>query len=294
MKINKFLGLTLLALLATGCAKENPGNNGLIRIFAEKMTNGNSKVHIDGNEYDNAEWKADETINLNGNSYDIVERDGNFYLDISSIEAPTAIHAIYPATTTDGGNEIYVTNYNNSVCLIDIKSLAVNFVEDGYDVIFPMAAVAEQNTDKLNFYHLTGGLNLTISNNSGADKTVTRLVVSATKSNGDPAIYKDLSPSWATSQLPGLPGGSIGGGVDQNAQFISSMTLNMKTNGLDGVTIANTNLQFCIPMLAQGVKNISITGYNGDTEVFSVSAEPESAVDVEANHMYTIPTMTIN
>jgi hypothetical protein len=300
----------LAAVLATGCAKdsvapESAATGHRISIFAGTMGANGSKILMDPSNVDSACWVANEQIDLNGTPYPIGGNITNgFYLDLGNNDVSGTLYAIYPATVKDNlGNDIAVTNNGTNGCAIDIHSLAVNIHSDGkHDVIFPMAATAAANSTSLHFDHLTGGLKLTLKNNSTtAAKVVDRLVVTATQDGGSPAIYKDIKPTWAGSQLPGIPGGEVGEITgDQGAQFISSMTLKMNSQDNGGnvtlsVTIpANGSISFCIPMLANELKNLTITGYNGDTQVFQKTKELPSAISIPRNQMYNIPTININ
>lgn len=310
MNKNRFFALIVLATLAVGCSKDNevefPSlDRHHINLFAESITSG-SKVHIptDNGAIDpsNASWVTGESINLNGEIYSISQNSDGFYVTVDNPPAGT-LYSIYPATMKDAmGNDITVSYNSTTGCAIDIHSLAIDFhasgnVLDGtHDVVFPMAATAATG-NTLYFQHLTGGLKLTLTNSTA--HSVDRIVVEATQSNDSPAIYKDLKPSWATSLLPGLPEGEIGGiNGDQSVQFISTMTFTMNTNGQAGVTIPTTGLTFCIPMLAKNMRYIQITGYSGSTQVFQTSkkdiTENETGINIERNTMYTIPAISIS
>jgi hypothetical protein len=293
-----------LALLAAGCAKENDAVEAShrISIFAGTMGANGAKILMDPSNVNKACWVANEEIDLNGTPYTIGgDTTHGFYLDLGSTTVSGTLYAIYPATLKDAlGNDIVVTNGAGGGCAIDIHSLAVNIHSDGkHDVIFPMAATAAENSTSLQFDHLTGGLKLTLSNTT--EHTVTRLVVTATRADGSAAIYKDIKPTWAGSQLPGIPGGEVGEITgDQGAQFISDMTLMMNSQNSLGivthsVTIpASGSISFCIPMLTNELKNLTITGYNGDTQVFQKTKELPSAISIPRNQMYNIPTININ
>lgn len=307
MKTNRLIAVTLLAaVLATGCAKdsvapESATTGHRISIFAGGMGSNGSKILMDPANPNNGCWVADEEIDLGGTPYRIGgDATAGFYLDLGSNNVAGRLYAIYPATVKDTlGNDIVVTNgAGGGVCAIDIRSLAVNIHSDGkHDVVFPMAADTTENSTALRFDHLTGGLKLTLSNSTA--HTVTRLVVTAKKADGSPAIYRDIAPSWAGSLLPALPI-EHGQDGDQSAQFISDMTLMMNSQAGGGtithsVTIsAGSSISFCIPMLAQELKVLTITGYNGNTQVFQKSRTLDAAISVNANQMYNIPTIEIN
>lgn len=301
MKTKRLTVLALLAVLFVGCSKEDDSvSDGRIKLFAEEMTHAgsNSKLLVNPGDL-SSQWLNGESINVNGNAYTIVKEEDEYYLGGSTATLSAPLYAIYPATTKDTlGNDIVVTNNRTAGCAIDIHSLAVNFSGGGkHEVIFPMAAQYTPDSSGLMFRHLTGGLKLTISNNKASAVIVDSLVVTATRNDNNPAIYKDLKPTWANAQLPGIPGGEVGettGNV--SALFISDMTLKMNTNGSAGVTIPeNKSIIFCIPMLAKDLKNLTIKGYNNGVEVFTTPTKTlTSATDVVRNKMYTIPTININ
>lgn len=296
MKTKRFIALTALAVLAVSCGKDTV-DDGRLHLFAEQMTQSSAaKVLFDPAHIDDAEWVAGEQIDINGSAYAIAgSAAAGYSVDGSAITGST-LYAIYPATVKDAlGNDIVVTNGGNGGCAIDIRCLAVNVKAGGkHDVYFPMAARYTADSSGLMFRHLTGGLKLTLS--SSTAHTVTRLVVTATQEGGSPAIYKDLKPSWASTQLPGVPGGEVGEeNGDVNAQFISDMTFKMYTNGSAGVNIpASGSVTFCIPMLAKSLKSLTVTGYNGDTQVFQKTKTLANATNIERNKMYNIPAININ
>lgn len=302
MKTNKVIAFILLAVLFAGCSKDNdsaaPFNAGRIKLFAEQMTNAgnNSKLLMDPIGL-TSQWLIGEQININGSAYSIVQEGSNYYLGGSTATLEAPLYAIYPATIKDAlGNDIVVTNGSDGACAIDIHSLAVNFTGDGnHEVIFPMAALYTTDSSGLMFRHLTGGLKFTLSNT--AAHAVDRLVITATQDGGSPAIYKDLKPAWAGNQLPGIPGGEVGEETgDQGAQFISTMTLRMNSNGTAGVTIpANGSITFCVPMLALQLKTLTITGYDADDNVvIPTRSKTITPTNIERNKMYTIPVIEIN
>ena len=163
-----------------------------------------------------------------------------------------------------------------------------------------MAASATSGSTELRFDHLTGGLKLKLTNTTST--TVTRIVVTATQNDGSPAIYKDVKPSWASAQLPGLPSGEVGeNDGDVSALFISDMTLIMNSQDGEGIITSGVTvptgangITFCIPMLAKELKTLTITGYNGDTQIFQKSKTLDAATNIIQNNMYNIPTIPIN
>ena len=292
MKTNKIISVAALAaLLATGCSNDNDGR---IRLFAERMAQGgNAKVLFDASHIDAAEWVAGESIDINGNACVIGGTANDGYSVDGTAITGSALYAIYPATVNDAlGNYIIVTNGgHDGICGVDIRSLAVNMHNDGrHDVYFPMAAAAAADATEMTFQHLTGGLKLTLRNASESDMDVFGLEVSATKADGSPAIYRNIAPSWAGSLLPTIPI-EHGQNEDQSSQFYSNIMLQMNTDGTLGVTIpAGQSITFCIPMLAQQLKNITVTGY-GLSPLFYKTKSLDTPKDIERNKMYTIPVI---
>lgn len=292
MKTHKIISVAALAaLLATACSNDNDGR---IRLFAERMTQGgNAKVLFDAAHLDAAEWVAGESIDINGNAYTIGGTANDGYSVDGTAITGSALYAIYPATVNDAlGNKIYVTNGgHDGICGVDIRSLAVNMHSDGrHDVYFPMAAAAAADATEMTFQHLTGGLKLTLRNTSATDAVISGLVVSATKADGSPAIYRNIAPSWAGSLLPIIPT-EHGEDEDQGIQFYSDIQLRMNTDGTPGVTIpAGQSITFCIPMLAQQLKNITVTGY-GVNSLIQKTKTLDTPKDIERNKMYTIPVI---
>ena len=302
MKTNKIILIAAAAaLLAAACSKDN-AVAGYIKIFAERMDGGNSKVLMDPANPSGASWVADEQIDLNGTKCTIKgnNTDG-FYLD-GVAPLSSTMYAVYPATVNAGGNHIAVSNNGATACGVNIHSLSVEFVDDNTQkVVFPMAAKAAANSRGLSFRHLTGGIRLTLKNTrTDADLDVARLVVTATTASGEPAIYKDLHPTmdgWNPSLLPGLPTGEVGeiNGA-QDVRFISDMTLYLKDGSHDYKTIARNNgtITFCMPLLAREVKCLTIKGYSSTgTELFSKTKTLGTATAIERNHMYNIPVIEI-
>lgn len=300
------LSFLMLPLFLVGCSEKDPvtpdpgPTSTRIDIFANHM--GGSKVLVDPADLDATSWVPSEQINLNGGAYTIASDANGFYLDLGASAPEGDLYAIYPATVKDGnGNDIAVTNNGTAGCAIDIHSLAVTLHNDGkHDVYFPMAAYAASGSTALYFDHLTGGLKLKLTNTTST--TVTRIVVTATQNDGSPAIYKDVKPSWASAQLPGLPGGEVGeNDGDVSALFISDMTLIMNSQDGEGIITSGVTvptgangITFCIPMLAKELKTLTITGYNGDTQIFQKNKTLDAATNIIQNNMYNIPTIPIN
>ena len=284
-----------LALLASGCTKEKADR---ISIFANNM-NGNSKVWVNPASPNGATWVAGETINLNGSEYTITANaGGSFSLNVEPLAE--TMYAVYPATMTEDGNDIAVTNSNASGATITLKSLAVNFLSTGgHTVIFPMAEKAAANSGSLYFDHLTAGLRLTLANSSASGIAVDhiKLVVQGTEAAS--SVTRDgvsYTVQWAV-QGPTTPSGNIGGiSGDQEVKFSSEMNLQMQNSGAAGVTVpASGSIQFCVPATVATVKHLSVTGYDANgNQLFTKNKSLASNATLEVNHIYDIPSFNIN
>lgn len=165
MKTTKNIIIPLFALLlATACGKEGEG----IRLFAEPMTaeGGISKLLFDPADIDDAEWTAGETIDINSHPYSITGNSSDGYRVNASDDLGATLYAIYPGSSF-GGNDVEVTNRNGSVSEVVLKSLVLNFHDSKHDVVFPMATPGvASDASEMTFAHLTGGLKLTLINNT--------------------------------------------------------------------------------------------------------------------------------
>jgi hypothetical protein len=301
MKINKIILISAVAaMLAAGCGKEAAGD-GFLKLFAERMDGGNSKVLVDPNDVSGASWVADEQIDLNGVKCTIKGDGDAFYLD-GVTPLNSTMYAVYPAAINADGNHIAVSNNGATACGVNIHSLSVEFVDDNTQkVVFPMAAKAAANSRGLKFRHLTGGIRLTLKNTKAdADLNVARLVVTATTASHEPAIYKDLCPTedgWTPSLLPAIPSGEVGSiNGDQDVRFISDMTLFLKdgSNNYKTITRDNGTITFCMPLLAREVKYLTVTGYSSTgTELFSKEKTLETPTAIQRNVMYDIPIIEL-
>ena len=288
MKTNKFLAVMLLAVLAVGCTKDASH----IRIISENM-DGGSKIWVDPtNVSANATWIDGETIDINGVKYTIDKRNNNFYLD----EVPTGAtrYAVYPATTTANGNNVEVTNNGSSGATITLNRLAVNFHDGGHDIIFPMAAVADESAETMLFNHLTAGFKLTLSASSATTVSSVKVIVF-----GDAAVgaitLNDVTytVNWADDGLT-TPVGEVGGITgDYDARYASVMYFDMNTSGAAGVEVNSTGKTFCIPVTVTNVKRISVVGYGNTGQTLFEKTQTLNNISVLRNTMYTIPTIVI-
>ena len=284
--------------MVAGCGKDNSGR---ISLLAEDMVRGGgAKVFVDPATPSGASWNSGETIDLNGGAYTITKNGSSYYLDLAPLA--TTMYALYPATLATGGNDIVVSNGGNDYCAVAINMLAVNFHDGGHDVVFPIAAKADAESGALKFKHLTGGLRLTLRNSTASAITVDTVRIGATNGAGA-AIYKNLKPNstdwpgWNPQSLPAVPGDEVGGNNgDVSAKFVGSMTLVMKSGGNPHVSIAaGQSITFCVPILSDSIRTISVTGYNGSvTPLFNASKTLTTALPVMRNKMYSIPEIVID
>ena len=289
MKTTKIITIALLlTTLALGCEREGR----YVRIFAESM--GGSKVFVNPADVNGATWNTGEAVNLNGVPYAIASGANGFYLDGVAPLTET-MYAVYPATTTTGGNNIVVNNANGSGATITLNSLAVNFHDGGHDIIFPMAATATGGSNQLMFRHLTGGLMLTLQ----AQTPVTVATVKVT-TYGTAAIAPvtidgvSYTVRWAV-ESPTLTTGVVGGiDGDRDVKYASEMLLNMLTGGSQGVSVTASGITFCVPVTISDVRRITVIGYASDgTELFSKTKPITPVGTIHRNTLYTVPTMII-
>ena len=316
MKTYRLTALALLAALFAGCAKDDDSgsaNDGRIHIFAEQMTpERGSKVLFFPDDLNAAQWVENETVNLNGYSCTIVsDGGGSFTLDLDGNDVAILgnprkpLYALYPATMTSGGNDITVSNNLEEGCAVVLNKMTLTFRDGGHDAVFPMAARAAADGSTLLFKHLTGGIMVTLTNNTGADKTLDTLKIGALDASGKATIYRNLHPNglsweggleWTSGALPDLPNGGVGEiEGDQGTVYVGDVTLVLKTPTTSYVTLADgESLTLCVPMLAASVKTLTVTGKYGNTVVIPThSKELTTAKAIERNKMYTIPEINI-
>lgn len=289
MKTTKIISIALLlTTLAVGCEREGR----YVRIFAESM--GGSKVFVNPTDVNGATWNTGEAVNLNGVPYTIASGANGFYLDGVAPLTET-MYAVYPATTTTGGNNIVVNNANGSGTTITLNSLAVNFHDGGHDIIFPMAATATGGSTQLMFRHLTGGLMLTLQAQTPVTVATVKVTTYGTAAIA-PVTIDGVSHTvrWAV-ESPTLPSGEVGGiDGDRDVKYASEMLLNMQSGGSQGVSVTASGITFCVPVTISDVRRITVIGYASDgTELFS-KTKPITPVDtIHRNTLYTVPTMII-
>lgn len=294
MKINKIIAFLFLAVLATGCSKDE---NTRIRIFAEQMTaaGGGSKVLMDPAHINAAEWVAGEKINLNGTPYTIGGNTTDGYsLDLGSGDAPSTFYALYPASIVNGGNDIEVTNNGASASTVLIHSLAVNFRDGKHDVYFPMKAQAASDATSMTFQHLTAGLKLTLTNGGGSAVTLSSVkVVLVSADNVVPMVHNGVSTSWANFGMS-LPTGIVGVLTDDiDVRKTSELNVRLKNNGTDNVTIAaGGSLTFCIPVTVTSLTQIAVAGYDASGAQRFVKGKALGNTAIDRNKMYYIPAIS--
>lgn len=294
MKAIKLLSLLFLTVMVIGCTKETTDS---ISIFAGNMNNGGAKVWVDPADVNNATWVAGESVNLNGTSYNITYNgNGSYSLDVKPLDE--MMYAVYPATTTTGGNDITVEN-NSSSATITMKQLAVDFCDGGHRIIFPMGEKAAAKSSNLHFDHLTGGLRLTLANSSNTAIAIDHIKVVVQGTSAAPAVVIDgvsYTVGWEV-QGPTMPSGDVGSiRGDQEVPYSSEMNFQMQTSGNACVTVpANDNISFCVPVTMRNVKKLSITGYDASgVQLFTKVKNLDSPLSIAVNYMYNIPSFNIN
>ena len=300
MKTTRFIAILFLAVLASGCTKDNGGR---INIFAEHMTaESNSKVLFDPTDLDAAEWTASETININNHIYSISgTRNNGFSVNTSSDNLGSTLYAIYPGSSF-GGNDVTVTNTaNGSGSTVVINSLVLNYHGTKHDVVFPMATGGvSSSTHRMTFAHLTGGLKLTLTdNNPDEDYTLgsVKIVTYSDDASATPiAARNGVTARWAV-QGPSVPGGmpgSIEG--DVSVLYSSEMHFTLKDDGAWGKDIpTGGSISLCVPVTVSSIKSLEVTGYSTTGEQLFVRTKSfGTAKSIDANKMYSIPTIEIN
>lgn len=294
MKKTKILTIALLLATLAGCGKDNDGR---IRVFADKMSNGNSKVLIDPNNISSgAQWVAGEDwILLNNDPYEVQENVDGYYIqtnDESIISGP--IVAFYPCTEF-GGNDNDIDIVDNTILL---NRLVVEFTFDGHKIAFPMVATAQASAEELHFRHLTGGFRINLHNEGDDVNLASVKIVAKSNTYAAPLSYDDndvtyetYTAKWAV-QGPSVPTGSIGDNGDEvDVNYTSEMNFDFKSSYNDYVTV-NGDLSFCIPVTISSVDKLVVTGYDDEGNVlFNKVKDLPNPVPVARNHMYDTPVI---
>ncbi len=291
MKTTKIITLAvLLTLLAAGCNKDNDGR---IRLVVNPMSSG-AKIQMSSSDISASAWVENENINLNGTAYTITKDQqdpSKFYLN--NVDATGALLAVYPASAP-AGNDI-VVDYDNGT--VTLNRLTVNFTGGGYRVVFPMAASENANATALHFGHLSGGMKITLTNNSGDPITLggVKIVTRTDNAAGSIVEYNGFTAVWAV-QGPSLPSDTVGQITgDVVCKYSSEMHFDLQTNGTAGVTIQNgSSLSFCVPVTVNSVRYLTVTGYGTDgSQRFAKTKDLGTAKVIERNKMYTIPEIEL-
>ena len=305
MKTKIIMMSALLALLATGCNKEdnNGSFDGNIKIFSENMTAAsNAKLQINPAAPVNGEqWLAGETIKVNSTVCDISGNNTDGYsVTANDVElVNNAFYAIYPGSSWSGSNNV-VTIDNSTVTAptITLTKLSLDFNNDGtHKVAFPMGAKADGNTTSMLFKHLTAGFQLTLENTTSDAVTVKTLkVIVYGDGNANPVELDDVTYTvkWA-NQGPAVPTGQTGTLTDRNVAYASEMNFDLRNGTTLGMTIAaGGDLQLCIPVTLATVKRITVIGYNGSDVVFSKTSPLSTPPTLVRNKIYPVKAIEIN
>lgn len=290
----------LLGVLATACSKD--GNNRLT-LLAEGFTNGNSKVLINDPNHpdDGATWITGEKIKLNGTVYYIGQDDKNEYRLKNSLEDADYVEplneqmtALYPGDSFSGND---VTVGDDEIVL---NRLVVKMNSDGkQEMAFPMVAKADAGEDDLFFYHLSGGIQVTLHANTAVDIASLKIVAQNTEAvdNLDNLDTLGVTARWAV-QGPSMPTGNIGDNdpvVD--VKYISEMNFDLKSGNNNYASIAaNGDLVFCVPITIASMNKLVFTGYDDHgAQLFHVSKDfGSNVITVKRNKMYTVPPINVN
>ena len=314
MKTKIIMMSALLALVATGCTKDDNQkvNDGRIKIFAESMSaaGGNTKLLVDPANLtgkNGIQWKAGETVNLNGSSKPITGNTTDGYeIDPAGVDpalAGDAYYAIYPGNTFGDGNSWTVTNgKNTNPSSITLTSLNIKFRDGGkHDIVFPMATKINNESTSMTFKHLTAGFKMTLHAAHDA-ATLTQIKVYVYGTPGDAAGTPNASEvdgmtcnvKWA-NEGPMVPIQEVGQVPDDEPAYGSEMVFNLYNGDVAGVTIAaGDERTFCIPVTLATVKKIAVVGYNGAEKKFTKISTMTGTVELERNKMYPVKTININ
>ena len=308
MKTKIIMMSALLALVATGCTKDDNQkvNDGRIKIFAEGMTaaGGNTKLLVDPANLtgkNGIQWKAGETVNLNGTSLAITGNTTDGYeIDPDGVDAVGgAYYAIYPGDFFDG-NSWTVTNNKSTASSITLSSLNIKFRDGGkHDIVFPMATKIDNGSTSMTFKHLTAGFKMTLHDAKTSDVSLTHIKVYVYGTPGDSAGRATVdgmtcNVKWA-NEGPMVPIQEVGQVPDDEPAYGSEMVFNLYNGDAAGVNIAaDGNLTFCIPVTLAKVQKIAVVGYNGSMKVFTKISSMPSSVVIEKNKMYTVKAIDIN
>lgn len=298
-----------MAALATGCTKDK---NGYVRIFAENFNNGGAKVAFTPATGNDATWIPGEKIWLNGDVYDIMESDGQYYLangldpmEIQDTPYPD-MYAIYPGDNFGGDNTLYVEASDDEHATVTMEELVLKLKPDGkQEMVFPMGAYTPQNLElvdgaSLMFKHLTAGLKLNINGNGNIYKLKVIVksddgtTLSAASDNPDP-IFNNFDAQWVGSDFPPLPAGPAGtNGDSYDVKYSCEMNFDLEQGSYSYINF-NGGKTICVPLTVSKIDRIVVIGYSNSTgtqEAFNVTKNFSAPVNVERNVMYSVPEIT--
>ena len=301
MKTHKILLTALVAaLFFAGCQKDNKTNR-VLRIFAEDMTAGDSKLVMDPSDVSQIQWQNQDVIALNGQEFEIQGNTTQGYsVDINNIDfvgSDDAIYAIYPGGDFNGNDvDITGTNTNRTITL---NELVVKLHNDNtQDVVFPMGTKAALDATSLTFKHLTAGFKLSLVANT-SDEVVDQLKVIVYGESAFGTVASEgvnYTVKWANEGImPYVPSGNVGDLTDQELYtYGSEMVFNMKSDGSDDVVFNSTAKSFCIPVTIGTVNRITVIGYNNGSQVFTKTSNLSTGFALERGKMYAVKTIEIN
>lgn len=301
------MAAAVVALLATGCTKDDNQkvNDGRIKIFAESMSaaGGNTKLLVDPANLtgkNGIQWKAGETVNLNGSTKTITGNTTDGYsIDPAGVaQAGDAYYAIYPGNTFGGNSWSVTNNKNTSASSITLSSLNIKFRDGGkHDIVFPMATKINNESTSMTFKHLTAGFKMTLHATSAAELTQLKVYVYGTPGDAAGSATVDgmtCNVKWA-NEGPMIPIQEVGQVPNNEPAYGSEMVFNLYSEEVAGVSIAaDGDLTFCIPVTLATVQKIAVVGYNGATKVFTKISSMTGSVAIERNKMYSVKTININ
>lgn len=172
--------LTTLAMLATGCKKENlnEGNNSKVTLGV-RIAPSNSKIYIDGVT---PKWEKGDQVNVNGNVYTVSNISGSgSSASVTDVTTADIYCAVYP----DGlVSENYTPSTTTSVT-IDMDETQTYAVDGSGNqkVEAPMGALSTNGSTSLTFHNLCSLLKVRFNNNTGEVQTLKSIKVSAASAN---------------------------------------------------------------------------------------------------------------
>ncbi len=196
--------------------------------------------------------------------------------------------SLYPGDSFDG-NDIEIVNGKEIV----LHSLKIKFLSGGkQSMAFPMVANASADATSLYYNHLSGGVQVTLENNSGADVNVAKLRIVAQSTTDVVNLgINDTIARWAV-EGPWVPFNTVGqNGNEVDVKYSSVMYFDLMDGDTPTKTIANDDeLVFCVPITISSMRKLNVTGYAADgTQLFQVHKTFKNDVAVQPNRMYAFP-----